>query len=160
MPSMSSPPPQPRRGGTGCLLPIVAALAAAAIVIVIAVIVRGGGDDDAPDDPIPAVLEDPDAVVVQLDGELGVLALTYSPDRGDAVISGSDLAAPDGAEVYAVWRTEAGAPELVTTFRPDGRGTVTQLVGDADPPGDATYTVTAESSSPGDAPTGSVVASG
>lgn len=137
------------------LVPLVSAAAAAALAIGVTVsIIRDG---EAPHDPIAAVIEDPDVLLMRFDGEASNLTLAFSAAAGAAVISGSDIEPPHDDHVYELWRIADGVPEPVEIFRPDGHGTVSVLLEGVAHPTDAIFAITIEPPGGSDAPTGEII---
>lgn len=129
--------------------------AAAAIVVVASAAIATRVLDDSSADDIAAVLDDADAVSVELHGEIGDLTVVYSDDEGRAVMQGDGIAVPDGGKVYELWTQPAGSEAMVSvgTFRPDGDGVVETLMdGIALVPTDL-FAVTVEPSGGSEVPT-------
>ncbi|MEO1062172.1 MAG: anti-sigma factor [Actinomycetota bacterium] len=137
---------------------VAAGLAAAAAVVVVALVGASvlGGDDEVPAE-IAAVVDDPAAVVVELDGELGPLRLVVSEREQAAVVRGDDVAVPAGDRTYQLW--ELGDDGTITPselFRPDDDGSLEVRL-DGVGPGPA-FAVSEEPAGGSPQPTGDIVA--
>lgn len=159
-PTPSSPAPTPpARRRFGWLLYVLPALLVAGLIIGVGAVARR---DNGPEtDPVDRVLDDPGIVVGVFGGDLSALSIVYSPDSGDALLSGDGIDAPPDGQVYQLWRTDGDdGDELVSlgVFTPDATGTVEFLVDDAESPADVTYTVTVEPAGGSGEPTGDPIA--
>jgi hypothetical protein len=128
-----------------------AAVAAAAVAIGVLVVSPFGGDDAG--DHIADVLGDPDARTIELTGELTGLRLVHSSSADATVLEGVGVTAPEGTNVFELWRLRDSAPEpIVREFRPDDDGRVEVLIEGLDP-GDDGFAVTEEPNGGSDNPT-------
>jgi len=74
---------------------------------------------------VAAVLTHADARTVQLTGDnRAAVKLVWSPSRQKAALLAEDLSPVDRSKTYELWAIKGGKPAPVTTFRPDGRGTL------------------------------------
>jgi Anti-sigma-K factor rskA len=134
-----------------------------ATAVAAAIVIIGGGlivtrDADAPsDDMMAAVLDDNDAVTVELTGSAGVLRLVKSAEHDATVLVGDDIEAPAEPEVLQLWAIEDDQPSSMGTFRPNDDGHV-ELVMEGTEPEGAAYAVTVEPEGGSDQPTGDIVA--
>ena len=109
-------------------------MAAAIVIIGGALIVTR--DADAPsDDMMAAVLDDEDAVTVELTGPAGELRLVKSEERDATVLVGDGVEAPAEAEVLQLWAIEDGQPASMGTFRPNDDGHVELVMEGTEPEG-------------------------
>jgi anti-sigma-K factor RskA len=132
------------------------AVAAAIVIIGGALIVTR--DADAPsDDMMAAVLEDENAVTVQLTGPAGDLRLVKSAEHDATVLVGDNIEAPAEPEVLQLWAIEDDQPSSMGTFRPDDDGHVEVVMEGTEPAG-AVYAVTVEPEGGSEQPTGDIVA--
>jgi anti-sigma-K factor RskA len=134
------------------------ALAAAAAAVVIAVLIVSpfGGDDT--DEHVAQVLQDPNARTVELTGELSGLRLVHSAAADASVLEGEAIAAPEGSDVYELWRIAGSTPEaVIREFRPGDDGMVAVLVEGLDPGRDV-FAVTLEPDGGSDQPTSDPIA--
>jgi hypothetical protein len=129
-----------------------AAVAAAAVAIGVLVVSPFGGDDAG--DHVADVLEDPNARTIELTGELTGLRLVYSEAVGSTVLEGVGVDAPDGDDVFELWRIAgAAAPEpMIREFRPEDDGSVAVVMEGVNP-GDDLFAVTQEPAGGSDEPT-------
>jgi anti-sigma-K factor RskA len=133
-----------------------AAAAAAAAVIAVLVVSPWSGDDTG--ELTAEVINAPDARTIELTGELAGLRLVHSASVGNSVLEGQAIAAPDGTDVYELWRIAGSTPEaVVREFRPNDDGTVTVLMKGVDP-GDDVFAVTVEPEGGSDQPTSEPIA--
>jgi anti-sigma-K factor RskA len=134
------------------------AVVAAAAAAIIAVLVVSPWSGDSTEDQVAAVLEAPDARTIELTGELTGLRLVHSASVGDTVLDGRAISAPEGTDVYELWRILESAPEaVVRDFRPNDDGTVSVLMQGVDP-GDDVFAVTIEPEGGSDQPTSQPIA--
>jgi anti-sigma-K factor RskA len=132
------------------------AAAAAAAVIALLVVSPWSGDDTG--EQIAAVVNAPDARTIELTGELAGLRLVHSGSVGNSVLEGRAIAAPEGSDVYELWRIADSAPEaVVREFRPNDDGTVSVLMEGVDPGSDV-FAVTVEPEGGSDEPTSQPIA--
>ena len=101
-------PAAPRRGR-----PALISLAAAVVVIALVgfafVVSRSGSDGTAQE--LAAVLSSPDAVTVDLEGEVGgTLRVVYSESRDQAVLVGSGLDEAGADRTYQLWTVSGTEP--------------------------------------------------
>jgi anti-sigma-K factor RskA len=134
------------------------AVAAAAAAAIIAVLVVSPWSGDSTQDQVAAVLDAPDARTIELTGELTGLRLVHSAAVGDTVLDGQAITAPEGTDVFELWRILGSAPEaVVREFRPNDDGTVSVLMQGVDP-GDDIFAVTIEPEGGSDQPTSEPIA--
>jgi anti-sigma-K factor RskA len=134
------------------------AVAAAAAAAIIAVLVVSPWSGDSTEQQVEAVLDAPDARTIELTGELTGLRLVHSASIGDTVLDGQAVTAPEGTDVYELWRILESAPEaVVRDFRPNDDGTVSVLMQGVDP-GDDVFAVTIEPEGGSDQPTSEPIA--
>lgn len=128
------------------------AAAAAAVAVAVVVVSPFGGDDAG--DHIADVLEAPDRQAIELTGELTGLRLVFSDAAGATVLEGDGIDAPEGDDVYELWRiADAAAPEpMIREFRPEDDGSVALLMEGVNP-GDDVFAVTQEPAGGSDEPT-------
>jgi anti-sigma-K factor RskA len=132
------------------------AVAAAIVIIGGALIVTR--DADAPsDDMMAAVLDDENAVTVELTGSAGVLRLVKSDVHDATVLVGDDVEAPSEPEVLQLWAIEDDQPSSMGTFRPTEDGHVEVVMEGTEPAG-VVYAVTVEPEGGSEQPTGDIVA--
>jgi anti-sigma-K factor RskA len=134
-----------------------AAVAAAAVAIGVLVVSPFGGDDAG--DHIADVLEDPNARTIELTGELTGLRLVHSSSADATVLEGVGVAAPEGDDVFELWRIagEAAPEPMIREFRPADDGSVAVLMEGVNP-GDDLFAVTQEPAGGSDQPTSEPVA--
>ena len=82
------------------------AAAAAAAAIGVLVVSPFGGDDAG--DHVAEVLEDPNATTIELTGELSGLRLVHSEAANATVLEGTGVPAPEGDDVFELWRHRRG----------------------------------------------------
>ena len=139
-------------------MPAVAAAAAVAILAGVIVAVANGDDDGDVD--VATVVDDADATVIPLEGELSGLRLVHSAANDATAIVGDDVPAPDEDRVYELWRIQGDqAPEKVEIFRPADGGVVEVLLPGVAPSEGVIYAVTIEPPGGSDQPTGDIIAS-
>jgi negative regulator of sigma E activity len=132
------------------------AAAAAAVAVAVVVVSPFGGDDAG--DHIADVLEDPNARTIELTGELSGLRLVFSDAAGSTVLEGQGVEAPEGDDVFELWRIAGTTPEpMIREFRPEGDGSVAVLMEDVNP-GDDVFAVTQEPAGGSDEPTSDPIA--
>ncbi len=129
----AAPPEEPAVEGMAEVVPLrgwrrtrvaggVAAAAAAVLIALVGVAIVSDGDEGPPEE-IAAVIDDPAAVVVELDGELGLLRIVVSEREQAAVVRGEDVAVPAGDRTYQLWTLDdAFAISPSELFRPDDDG--------------------------------------
>jgi anti-sigma-K factor RskA len=134
------------------------AVAAAAAAAVIAVVVVSPWSGDSTTEQVAEVVNAPDARTIEMTGELTGLRLVHSATVGNTVLEGQAIAAPEGTDVFELWRIAGSAPEaVVRDFRPNDDGTVTVLMKGVDP-GDDVFAVTVEPEGGSDQPTSEPIA--
>jgi anti-sigma-K factor RskA len=151
------PPPQP---DVAPVVPIhrrkwwipATAVAAAIIVVGGALLVTRDADAPTDDEVMAEVLDDDEAVTVELTGEAGALQLVKSQEHDATVLVGDGVAAPAEDEVLQLWAIEDDQPESMGTFLPDADGHVAVLMEGVEPEG-ALYAVTVEPEPGSDLPT-------
>jgi anti-sigma-K factor RskA len=132
---------------------IAAAAAAAAVGVLV---VSPFGSDDA-GDHVAEVLEDPNATTIELTGELSGLRLVHSEAADATVLEGTGVPAPEGDDVFELWRFAGTTPEpVIREFRPED-GMVVELMEGVDP-GDDVFAITIEPAGGSDEPTSEPVA--
>ena len=158
--SVPEPPPAP-------VIPITSArrhrwvrwsaIAAAAAAVAIGVLVVSPfGSDDA-GDHVAEVLEDPNATTIELTGELSGLRLVHSEAADATVLEGTGVPAPEGDDVFELWRIAGTTPEpVIREFRPED-GMVVELM-EGVVPGDDVFAITIEPAGGSDEPTSEPVA--
>ncbi len=113
-------------------------------------------DDDA-GDHVADVLEDPNATTIELTGELSGLRLVHSEAANATVLEGTDVPAPEGDDVFELWRIAGATPEpIIREFRPED-GMVVELMEGVDP-GDDVFAITIEPPGGSDEPTSEPIA--
>jgi anti-sigma-K factor RskA len=135
---------------------MVPATAAAAVLMLLVggLIIRN--DADAPGDLMADVLNDDDAVTIQLDGSLAGLRLVSSDRENAAVLMGSGLQPPDSGMVFQLWAIRDEQKIGMGTFMPAATGEVALVVEGA---GDGSeWAVTVEPEGGSDQPTSDPVA--
>ena len=71
------------------------------------------------------MIDAPDARTIELTGELAGLRLVHSASVGNSVLEGQAIEAPEGTDVFELWRIAGTAPQaVVREFRPNDDGTV------------------------------------
>jgi Anti-sigma-K factor rskA len=155
-----APPPAPARAEhVAPVVPIhrrrwwipATAVAAAIVLVVGALIVTR--DAEAPtDDVMAAVLDDDDAVTVELAGSAGELRLVKSEEHDATVLVGDDIAAPAPQHVLQLWAIEESQPASMGTFVPDADGHVAVVMEGTEPEG-TVYAVTVEPEGGSEQPT-------
>jgi anti-sigma-K factor RskA len=128
------------------------AVAAAIVVVVGALIVTRDAEAPTTSDVMAAVLEDDDAVTVELTGSPGELRLVTSEEHDATVLVGDDIAAPDPQHVLQLWAIEDSQPASMGTFVPDADGHVAVVMEGTEPEG-ALYAVTVEPEGGSEQPT-------
>jgi anti-sigma-K factor RskA len=102
---------------------------------------------------VAAVLDDETATTIEMPGQLSGLAIVYSAEQQAAVLTGADVAVPEGDRVYELWAIRgSNAPERVDIFRPDTDGGVELYLPGIDP-ASAVWAVTEEPAGGSDTPT-------
>lgn len=135
-------------------------LAAAAVVIAVAglVAVWRTSSTLSPQDQYVALLEEPDVVVTELEGEGGMITIAWSARLDEVGVSASGLADPAAGRAYALWLLQDDGPVPAGLFIPDD-GEVVQVlaVADLDSLG---WGVTVEPAEGSDEPTTEIIFSG
>ena len=131
---------------------IPATAVAAAIVIVVGALVVTRDADAPTDDMMAAVLEDENAVTVELGGEAGALQLVKSDEHDATVLVGDGVDAPDPDQVLQLWAIEDSEPASMGTFVPDADGHVAVVMEGTEPEG-VLYAVTIEPEGGSEQPT-------
>lgn len=135
-------------------------LLAAAVVIAVAglVAVWRTSSTLSPQDEYAALLEEPDVVVTELEGEGGMITIAWSPRLDEVGVSASGLADPAAGRAYALWLLQDDGPVPAGLFVPDD-GEVVQVltVADLDSLG---WGVTVEPVGGSDEPTTEIIFSG
>lgn len=120
-------PPRGRLAATATRRRWVAGLVAAAAVLVVValgtVTVQAQRRADRAEQ-LTAIVADPGAHSVDLDGEEGTLRLVVSPDHGASVLVARGLPAPPEGKVYALWYQRDGHMVPAGLFHPDDDGAV------------------------------------
>ena len=150
-------PAAPRRGR-----PALISLAAAVVVIALVgfafVVSRSGSDGTAQE--LAAVLSSPDAVTVDLEGEVGgTLRVVYSESRDQAVLVGSGLDEVGADRTYQLWTVSGTEPSSAVVFLPGDEGEVESSVTAPGVSPDA-WAVTVEPEGGSPAPTGDIIFQG
>jgi anti-sigma-K factor RskA len=127
------------------------AVAAAIVLVVGALIVTR--DADAPTDELMAeVLDDNEAVTVELTGADGELRLVKSEAHDATVLVGDGVVVPAEREVLQLWAIADGQPASMSIFRPADNGHVEVLMEGTEPEG-VLYAVTVEPEGGSEQPT-------
>lgn len=132
---------------------------AAAAALILAVVVgatafdRDGDNDRTPD--VAAIAAEPDARLVPLSGEGGMVSVIWSPGREQVAVVGSDVAAVADDRTYELWLLDDAGAVPAGLFRPDDDGRVV-FVGDiaGAPTG---WGITVEPAGGSPAPTGEIL---
>lgn len=133
-------------------LPLVLAAAAAAVVVVIglASVLNGSSENDT-----EPVLAAPDAIVTNLEGEVGSLRIVWSDELDMVAIFGNDLAEPGVGMAYALWFVEADGVTPAALFTvEDDMVRIAETVDDIDP---IAWGVTIEPDTGSPQPTGEIL---
>lgn len=135
---------------------VPATVAAAVLMLLVGgLIVRDVAD--APADRMADVLNDDDAVTIQLDGALAGLRLVASDDEGAAVLMGSDLARPETGMVFQLWAIHDDESVVgMGTFMPTATGEVAMVIEGVDD--EPEWAVTVEPDGGSDQPTSDPIA--
>jgi anti-sigma-K factor RskA len=128
------------------------AVAAAIVVIGGALLVTRDADAPTDEDLMAQVLDDADAVSVQLAGETGSLRVVKSDDHDATVLVGDGVIVPADDEVLQLWAIEDGQPASMDVFRPDDEGHVAVVMEGTEPAG-VLYAVTVEPDGGSEQPT-------
>ncbi len=123
--------PQRRRRRSG---PVILAAAAAIALFVVGGVALIAVNDDA-SDPIAAVVDAPDAMSRQLDGEIQGLTVVYSATEQALVVEGADVPVLGDDATYQLWLVDDDGATSVGTFGTAADGTVSERFSDADPTG-------------------------
>jgi anti-sigma-K factor RskA len=119
------------------------AVAAAIVLVVGALVVTRDADAPTDDELMADVLDDDEAVSVELTGSAGTLTLVKSDEHDATLVVGDGIAAPAEAEVLQLWAIEDDQPRSMGTFLPDDDGHVAFVMTGVEPEG-ALYAVTVE----------------
>lgn len=112
-------------------LPLVFAAAAAAAIVVIGVVSVLNGSSENDTEPVLAA---PDAIVTNLEGEVGSLRIVWSDELDKVAIFGNDLAEPGVGMAYALWFVEADGVTPAALFTiDDDMVRIAETVDDIDP---------------------------
>jgi anti-sigma-K factor RskA len=136
---------------------IPATAVAAAIILVVGALVVTRDADAPTDDVMAAVLDDEDAVTVELTGPAGTLRLVKSTEHDATVLVGDGIDAPDTEQVLQLWAIADDQPESMGTFVPGADGHVAFVMEGTEPEGVA-YAVSVEPEGGSEQPTGDIVA--
>lgn len=102
------------------------AVAAAAVCFVLGAIVVGGRGGDGFDETVAAMMKEPDARLVRLDGDGGAaLQVLWTGDR--VALSGAGLPEPPAGTAYELWLIDAAGATPMQVLDRDG-GTVERVV--------------------------------
>jgi anti-sigma-K factor RskA len=119
--------------------PVMAGLAAAAAVacFVVGAVVAGGVRQDGFDSELAALVAEPGARLVQLDGEApGTITVAWSADR--VAVVGAGLPDADPGRAYELWAIGAdGTPHPMRLLEPARDGAMQAVIDRADLPGEA-----------------------
>lgn len=156
--------PEPDQQGVAPVVPIrhrrwmIPATAAAAIVmlLVAGLLVNRFADAPSTSDRVAAVLDDDDAVTVELTGSLSGLRLVTSDEEGASVLAGTDVSQPESGMVFQLWSIDGPRIVGLSTFTPAETGEVATLIENA--PVDTEFAVTAEPAGGSDQPTSDPIA--
>lgn len=132
--------------------PIMFAAVAAAIVLVVGLVsvVRNPSQSTT-----EIVLAAPDAIVTNLEGEVGSLRIVWSDELDMVAIFGNDLADPGGGMAYALWFVEADGVTPAALFTvDDDMVRVAEAVDDIDP---IAWGITIEPDTGSPQPTGEIL---
>ena len=142
-------------------------LTAAAVIVVLlgfgAVLAFGGGDEPPPPNStelaIAEMLEAPDAVTVQLEGDSpGDVTLMYSAAEERAMIVAEGLDDPGADHVYQLWTISGDEPTPSVVFTPQDGELTEEMEMTFDPP--EAWAITVEPTGGSPTPTGDVVFEG
>lgn len=105
--------------------PVLAAAAVVALVLGFGAVLvwpeGGDGGGGGGSQELAAVLEAPDAVTVELSGDVeGALEVVYSEEQGRAVLVGDGLASPGEERTYQLWTISEQGPASAGVFDPGG----------------------------------------
>ena len=136
---------------------------AAAFVVVAGIVGYNLGEREAPSpdgtSELAALMAEPDARLLELTGEAGVMKVVYSGTRDRAMLMGGGMAPlPEGKEL-ALWRQVGDHMVLAGMFHPDSDGSV-QVALDLDLADTASLNVTLEPAGGSEEPTLPVLLSG
>lgn len=153
-PIRSAPEPSRRRAW-----PMLAAAAVVVLVLGFGAVLVGRGGDDA-DQELAALLAAPDAVTVDLEGDVeGTLRVVYSEVQDRAVVVGEGLGEPGDDRTYQLWAIAGEQPTSAGVFDPDGTGEFDEAVEAPTGSPDA-WAVTIEPDGGSPAPTGEILFQG
>lgn len=143
-----------RRG----LRPAIFAVAAAVVLAIgFAAALMVLSDDDG-GDGFADILTDPDASIVELEGDIAeTLRVVYSEDAGASVVEGIGVDQTAADRAYQMWLVADGPPEPLIVFVPDDNGAVLIRVDGLDPTG-IVLAVTDEPAAGSDEPTTPILA--
>lgn len=154
------PPVEPQPGHVAEVVPIhrrrwwipATAVAAAIVIVGGALLVTRDADAPTDEDMMAQVLDDEDAVTVQLAGDTGSMRLVKSDDHDATVLVGDGVVVPADDEVLQLWAIEDGQPASMDVFRPDDDGDVAVVMEGTEPEG-VLYAVTVEPAGGSEQPT-------
>ena len=132
-------------------------MAAAIVLVVGALVVTRDADAPTDDDMMADVLDDDDAVTVELTGPAGELRLVKSEEHDATVLVGDGIDAPDAEQVLQLWAIADGQPASMGTFVPEVDGHVAFVMEGTEPEG-VQYAVTVEPEGGSEQPTSDIVA--
>jgi anti-sigma-K factor RskA len=162
-PTLLPPPPPPRAEAPDHVAPVVpihrrrwwipaTAVAAAIVVVGGALLVARDADAPTDEDLMAQVLDDADAVTVELAGETGSLRLVKSEDHDATVLVGDGVVVPADDEVLQLWAIDDDEPASMDVFRPEDDGHVAVVMEGTQPEG-VLYAVTVEPAGGSEEPT-------
>ena len=134
--------------------------AAAVVVLVLGFGVVLVGRDDGTDQELAALLAAPDAVTVDLEGDVdGTLRVVYSAAEDRAVVVGEGLDEPGDDRTYQLWTIAGEQPTSAGVFDPGGADEFDESV---EPPSGSpdAWAVTIEPEGGSPAPTGEILFQG
>jgi anti-sigma-K factor RskA len=159
LPPPLQPPRPPEEPHLAPVVPIhrrrwwVPATAVAAAIIIVGGALLVTRDADAPTEDVMAdVLDDAEAVTVELTGESGDLRLVKSEEHDATVLVGDGVVVPAEPEVLQLWAIANGQPASMGTFVPEDDGHVAFVMEGTEPEG-VLYAVTIEPEGGSEQPT-------